>query len=229
MRVRRPRESEARSGGATLAAMGTAGHRATPGGRSLAALVVAALAVALTACGEDEPMADIPRTDATAMLDQLDQARAAAEAGDCATAQSAVDEFIAMVNLLRAEDVETDVKESMRNAGFKLEELINAQCEEPAAVTETPDEGEVAPPEETTTEEPATEEEPPAEEPTEPETETDTETEEDPPEQPPGEGEVTPPPDEGEEDGNDEGDGGDDGNDEGDGGGDDSGTGGIEG
>jgi outer membrane biosynthesis protein TonB len=167
-------------------------------------------------------MADIPRTDATAMLDQLDQARAAAEAGDCATAQAAVDEFIAMVNLLKAEDVETDVKESMRNAGFKLEELINAQCEEPAAVTETPDDGEVAPPEETATEEPATEEEPPAEEPTEEEpteTETDTETEEEPPEQPPGEGEVTPPPDEGEEDGNDEGDGGDD----------DSGTGGIEG
>jgi predicted small lipoprotein YifL len=211
-----------RGGVATLAAMGTAAHRATPGGRSLAALVIAALAVAITACGEDEPMAEIPRTDATAMLDQLDQARAAAEAGDCATAQAAVDEFIAMVNLLKAEDVETDVKESMRNAGFKLEELINAQCEEPAAVTETPDDGEVAPPEETATEEPATEEEPPAEEPTEEEpteTETDTETEEEPPEQPPGEGEVTPPPDEGEEGGNDEGDGGDD----------DSGTGGIEG
>jgi hypothetical protein len=198
--------------------MGTAAHRATPGGRSLAALVVAALAMAITACGEDEPMADIPQEDATAMLDRLDQARAAAQAGDCATAQAAAEAFVGVVNELKAEDVETEVKEAMRAAGFRLEELINDQCEEPAAATETPDEGEVAPPEETTTEEPTTEEEPPEEEPTE--TETDTE---EPPGQPPGEGEVTPPPDDGGDDGESGGPGGGENTD------DDSGTGGIEG
>jgi hypothetical protein len=209
-----------RGGGATLAAMGTAAHRAIPGGRSLAALVVTALAVAITACGEDEPMADIPQPDATAMLDRLEQARAAAEAGDCATAQAAAEEFVGVVNELKAEDVDTDVKEAMRAAGFRLEELINDQCEEPAAGTETPDEDEVAPPEETTTEETTTEEEPPEEEPTE--TETDTETEE-PPRQPPGEGEVTPRPDDDGDDGENGGPSGGENTD------DDSGTGGIEG
>jgi hypothetical protein len=208
-------------GRATLAAMGTAAHRATPGGRRLAALVVAALAVAIGACGEDEPMANIPPEDASAMVDLLDQVRATVDAGDCGTAAAAVDEYIALVNLLQADDVETEVKESMRAAGFKLEELINEQCGEAAAATEAPEE-EVAPPEETTPEETATEE-PPEEEVTETDTETDPEDEEAPPEQPPGEGEVEPPPD---QDGDEGEDGGSGGGEDTDG---DSGTGGIEG
>jgi hypothetical protein len=202
--------------------MGTAAQRATPRGRRLAALVVAALAVTVTACGEDEPMANIPQEDASTMVDLLDQASAAAEAGDCAGAQAAVDQYVELVNLLRAEDVETEVKESMRNAGFRLEELINDQCGDSAAATE-PAVTEEPTEEEPTEEEPA-EEQPTEEQPTEEEpTETETETEEEPPEQPPGEGEVTPPPDEDEDDGENSGPGG------GEDTGDDSGTGAIEG
>jgi hypothetical protein len=242
MHMRPPGESEARSGRATLAAMGTAAHRATPRGRRLAALVVAALAVVITACGEDEPMADIPQADASGMLDQLDAARAAAEAGDCPTAQAAVDEFIEMVNLLRAEDVETDVKEAMRAAGFRLEELINQQCSEGNSASAESDASGVV---DTESEDPTSEETPPEEtteeEPTETEAEDDTETDEEPPEQPSGEGEVSNPPEEAEDGGDDEGtedgseDGGtgggseDEGTEDSGGGGDDSGTGGIEG
>ena len=129
---------------------------------------LAAAALGAAGCGEE---GTIPRDDAQALLEALNEVESKVEEGDCSSAETDATQLVGAVNQLPS-DVGADVKELLRAAGENLVRLTRDDCEpETGATGET-----------TTTTEPTT---------TTPTTTTTTTTEEQPPEQP--DDEVDPP------------------------------------
>jgi len=83
---------------------------------------------ALSACGSDEIDGEIPPDNAVELNASLDDVRAAVESSqDCATAESAADQFVAAVNDLPA-TAGADLKEALQEAGGNLRVLVDQQC-----------------------------------------------------------------------------------------------------
>ncbi len=94
------------------------------------ALLVAV--VALSACGSDDIGGRIPAADAAGLRASLSQVRDDVEAGECDSASSGAQSFVDGVNQLPAEAT-TELKDALRKAGERLQELVSAEC----APTET--------------------------------------------------------------------------------------------
>jgi hypothetical protein len=110
-----------------------------PGQKRLAgALAVVAAAMAISACGSSGDNQTIPRSDADALLSELNGVQAAVNKRNCSLAKRRAQAFIDNVNLL-PDTVGTANKEALRNAGENLEKLANdrSQCkpERPQAGT----------------------------------------------------------------------------------------------
>jgi hypothetical protein len=115
-----------------------------PGQKRLAgALAVAAVAVAISACGSSDSKT-IPPANAEQLNSALTAVETAIDNGECGKAQQEAQSFVDAVNEL-PETVGAEDKETLRNAGANLEELAADpnQCKPPPS-TGTTDLGDVS-------------------------------------------------------------------------------------
>jgi uncharacterized membrane protein YgcG len=108
--------------------------------RLAGALAVAAIAVAISACGSSDSKS-IPQEDADQLLSALTAVQTAIDNRECEQAQEQAQNFVQAVNAL-PETVGTEDKETLRTAGENLEELAADpnQCKpEPIGTTDVPD------------------------------------------------------------------------------------------
>jgi hypothetical protein len=104
-------------------------------GRTALALALAAGAVTLAACGDDEG-GTIPPANADQMIDQVDQIETAVEQGECTSAQTDVSQLQGAIFSL-PKDVGVDTKNDLRDLATNLGNLVTTQCEEPEETPET--------------------------------------------------------------------------------------------
>jgi hypothetical protein len=105
---------------------------AMPGQKRLAGvLAVAAVAVAISACGSGDPKT-IPPDDAAKLTSALTAVETAINDRHCAEAQARAQDFVQAVNEL-PDTVGTEDKDTLREAGENLEELAadKNQCKPP--------------------------------------------------------------------------------------------------
>jgi hypothetical protein len=103
--------------------------------RGLLALALAA--AGLTAgCGQDDPGL-IPEDRATALVETVDQIRAACDDEDVAAARTAHDEATAQVNELPRR-VDEQLRQNLQDWLAQIERRLDRDCEEQAAETPTP-------------------------------------------------------------------------------------------
>jgi hypothetical protein len=103
-------------------------------------------ALALASCGDDEEGL-LPGDTADAILDNLDQVRQEAEAGDCSSAKAHADEVAAQIEGLGA-DVSERLKRALADGAEQLQDVV-ATCEEEPVAPVEPETTEI-PTEETT-------------------------------------------------------------------------------
>jgi hypothetical protein len=104
-------------------------------GRKALALALAAGALTLAACGDDES-GTIPPANADQMVQQVDQIEAAVEQGECTSAQTDVSQLEGAIFTLPKE-VGTKTKEDLRDLATNLSNLVASQCEETPEVETT--------------------------------------------------------------------------------------------
>lgn len=106
----------------------------SPSGNSLA-LALVLLALGLAACGSDES-GTIPQSDADALLATVAEIEQDIQARECTSAETDATQFVAAVNDLPKE-VGVETKAQLRDAGTRLIELINDQCDDRQETTTT--------------------------------------------------------------------------------------------
>lgn len=97
-------------------------------GRIALALALAAGALALSACGDDED-GTIPQSDADTLLGLVDQLEQNVADGNCSLAPGTVDQMMRAVNGL-PEEVGFETKQDLRDLITNTENLVGEQCEE---------------------------------------------------------------------------------------------------
>jgi hypothetical protein len=123
---------------------------------SIFALIVLATLVLGGCGGDDEGGGDIPATEATRLLGQLEEVQANVDVGSCFVAADEAENLVADVQEL-PDDVDSDLRRALENGAEQLTILLNDpdrqpdECQQQETTTTTP--------EETTTEETTTEEE----------------------------------------------------------------------
>jgi hypothetical protein len=89
--------------------------------------LVAAVA-ALSACGSDEIGGQIPQTNADRLKHSLNQVRDDVENGQCDAASSGAQAFVDRVNDLPGETATVELKDALREAGERLQNLVREEC-----------------------------------------------------------------------------------------------------
>lgn len=125
----------------------------------LLSLILGAGTAVLISCGGDEgPETGIPATDAEGMIGELDRARAALEAGDCAEVEESATQLQGAAAGLADDGVDAEVREGIDQGAARLAELANdpSQCEQTTTEDTTTTEETEPTTEPTTTEETTT-------------------------------------------------------------------------
>jgi hypothetical protein len=117
----------------------------------LSLILGAGIAVLISCGGDDGPEVGIPATDAEGMLAELDRARSAFAAGDCAEVEETATQIQAAAANLETKGVDAEVREGIDQGAARLAELANdsSQCEQTTTEETTTEETEPT----TTTEE----------------------------------------------------------------------------
>jgi hypothetical protein len=106
----------------------------------LLSLILGAGTALLVSCGGDEgPDTGIPQADADGMLGELQRARAALEAGDCAEVEESATQLQDAAAGLADDGVDAEVREGIDQGAARLAELANdpGQCEQTTTTEET--------------------------------------------------------------------------------------------
>jgi hypothetical protein len=104
-------------------------------GRISLALALAAGALGLSACGDDEG-GTIPPEDADALLAEVDTLEQSVEDGECSLAAASADRLRLGVDQL-GKEVGEPTKDDLRDLTDSLQTLVSEQCDEAQEPTET--------------------------------------------------------------------------------------------
>jgi hypothetical protein len=129
----------------------------------LLSLMLGAGSAVLVSCGGDDGPSGpgIPSADADGMLAELERARAAFEAGDCAEVEESAEQIAANAQNLADNDppLDPEIEEGLTQGAARLAELASSSPECEQQTTTTTDEEKTTTTEPTTTAEPTTTEE----------------------------------------------------------------------